>query len=233
VLQGTTKSVALILPEVKVPVLSLQSTLTQPRVSTASILRTSTRRRAICLEAIMRQTVTVGRRPSGTCAKKAVAAFSRISAAPRFRGEATLAAREKRPTATATRAMMCTKCSIWISSEERVREVFSVAAIWPRKVSSPVAKTAQSMRPCSTTVPQKATFRASTAARPGGASSALRGSATDSPVSAELSTSVPSEQASTRTSAGTFSPASRSKTSPGTSRSAATETSELLPPVWR
>mmetsp|Transcript_40785 Transcript_40785/g.105517 ORF Transcript_40785/g.105517 Transcript_40785/m.105517 type:complete len:531 (-) Transcript_40785:349-1941(-) len=96
------KSVSVILPDVSVPVLSLQRMPTQPRVSTASIFRTSTCRRAIFCDAIMRHTVTVGNRPSGTCAKNAVAAFSRTSATLRLRGEAMLARSERQPTATAT-----------------------------------------------------------------------------------------------------------------------------------
>mmetsp|Transcript_88431 Transcript_88431/g.255040 ORF Transcript_88431/g.255040 Transcript_88431/m.255040 type:complete len:241 (-) Transcript_88431:1061-1783(-) len=113
---GGTKSVAVILPEVSVPVLSLQRTPTQPRVSTASTLRTRTLRRAMCCEAIMRHTVTVGSKPSGTCAKKAVAAFSKTSAKLRFWGERTLATSDSKPTPTATKAIKWTKCSIWISS---------------------------------------------------------------------------------------------------------------------
>mmetsp|Transcript_7838 Transcript_7838/g.16911 ORF Transcript_7838/g.16911 Transcript_7838/m.16911 type:complete len:524 (-) Transcript_7838:1248-2819(-) len=99
---ATAKSVSVIFPEVRVPVLSLQRMLTHPRVSTASILRTRTWRLAIFCEAIMRHTVTVGSSPSGTCAKKAVAAFSRTSARLRFRGDAMFATSERHPTPTAT-----------------------------------------------------------------------------------------------------------------------------------
>mmetsp|Transcript_63311 Transcript_63311/g.160283 ORF Transcript_63311/g.160283 Transcript_63311/m.160283 type:complete len:550 (+) Transcript_63311:844-2493(+) len=228
--QGTAKSVAVIFPEVNVPVLSLQSTPIQPSVSTASIFRTRTWRCAICREAIMRQTVTVGKRPSGTWAKKAVAAFSRTSAMPRFLGEAMFATSESRPMPTATKAIKWTKCSIWISRDDLVREVRIFVAICPNSVLSPVPKTTPSIRPCSTVVPLKATFRASTSASPAGAASAVRGSATDSPVKAEFSTSEPSVQAKIRTSAGTLWPASSSNTSPGTNSSAGICSSTRSPP---
>mmetsp|Transcript_118031 Transcript_118031/g.376333 ORF Transcript_118031/g.376333 Transcript_118031/m.376333 type:complete len:481 (+) Transcript_118031:1645-3087(+) len=230
---GTAKSVAVILPEVRVPVLSLHRMPTQPRVSTASILRTKTLRFAIFLEAIIRQTVTVGSSPSGTCAKKAVAAFVRTSERFLLCGDKMLATKDKQPTATATYAMMWTKCSIWISKEDRVRDVRILAAIWPSNVLSPVPNTSPSIRPWITVVPLKVTLRASTSAWHLGAISAVLGSATDSPVSAELSTSVPSEQATTRRSAGTFCPASSSTMSPGTRSSANTCNSTLTPSLMR
>mmetsp|Transcript_88441 Transcript_88441/g.255083 ORF Transcript_88441/g.255083 Transcript_88441/m.255083 type:complete len:358 (+) Transcript_88441:308-1381(+) len=110
---GTTRSVTVMWPEVKVPVLSLHRTPTQPSVSTASILRTSTWRRAISLEAIMRQNVTVGIKPSGTCVKNAVAALAKMSPKVLSGPESSKPTRrERRPTMVATMAIKCTKCSI-------------------------------------------------------------------------------------------------------------------------
>mmetsp|Transcript_1736 Transcript_1736/g.3845 ORF Transcript_1736/g.3845 Transcript_1736/m.3845 type:complete len:270 (+) Transcript_1736:1676-2485(+) len=205
---GTTKSVAVIWPEVRVPVLSLHKMPTQPNVSTASIFLTSTLRWAICLDAIMRQTVTVGSKPSGTWAKKAVAAFSSTSAKLLLCGEMMLAIRDKHPTAAATQAIRWTKCSIWTSKEDRVLDVLILAAICPRIVSSPVPNTMPKRRPWTTVVPLKTTFRASMSGTSAEAAEELLGSATDSPVKAALSTRVVSEQTRTRKSAGTFCPAS-------------------------
>mmetsp|Transcript_21897 Transcript_21897/g.49961 ORF Transcript_21897/g.49961 Transcript_21897/m.49961 type:complete len:239 (+) Transcript_21897:1844-2560(+) len=225
--------VAVIFPEVSVPVLSLQSTPTQPRVSTASIFRTSTFRLAIFLDAIIKHTVTVGKRPSGTCAKKAVAAFSNISAKSRLRGEAIFASKDSAPTATATYAIMCTKCSIWISNDDLVRDELILAAISPKTVRSPVAITQQTIRPCSTTVPEKATLRDSVSGVSADGAIDWRASAIDSPVRAELSTIAASEHARMRTSAGTRWPASRTSTSPGTNSSAPTRSSRVFPSYTR
>mmetsp|Transcript_8374 Transcript_8374/g.21360 ORF Transcript_8374/g.21360 Transcript_8374/m.21360 type:complete len:235 (+) Transcript_8374:1540-2244(+) len=65
-------------PLVRVPVLSEHTTETQPSVSTASNLRTSTFRADIFWDAIIREIVTVGMRPSGTWANKAPAALARM-----------------------------------------------------------------------------------------------------------------------------------------------------------
>mmetsp|Transcript_62121 Transcript_62121/g.133571 ORF Transcript_62121/g.133571 Transcript_62121/m.133571 type:complete len:275 (-) Transcript_62121:1158-1982(-) len=112
---GTARSWTSISPLVSVPVLSEQNTETHPRVSTASIFLTSTFLLAIWSEAIMREMVTVGSKPSGTCAKSAAALFCKMSAGERLTGDMRLAMRLSSPTTMATTAMMCTKCSIWIS----------------------------------------------------------------------------------------------------------------------
>mmetsp|Transcript_5999 Transcript_5999/g.14311 ORF Transcript_5999/g.14311 Transcript_5999/m.14311 type:complete len:420 (-) Transcript_5999:1042-2301(-) len=204
-----TMSVAVMHPAVRVPVLSEHRTFTQPKVSMASILRTRTFCFTIRREAIIRLIVTVGSRPSGTWAKKAVAALPKILSIPRCTGDITLATRDKRPTANATKAMMCTKCSICTSKDDRVRvAVVILAAICPKNVWSPVRKTMPCMRPLTTVVPKKQTLRASMIARVGPSGVVLRGSGNDSPVSAALSTSAPSVQKMMRRSAGTFSPAS-------------------------
>ncbi len=77
---ATAKPCTVMSPVVKVPVLSEQKTVTQPSITTASLLRTMTFQAAIWSEAIMRLTVTVGRRPSDTWAKSAAAEFCRMSA---------------------------------------------------------------------------------------------------------------------------------------------------------
>mmetsp|Transcript_18774 Transcript_18774/g.50981 ORF Transcript_18774/g.50981 Transcript_18774/m.50981 type:complete len:219 (-) Transcript_18774:965-1621(-) len=152
--RGTTRSWTHISPFVSVPVLSEQNTETQPKVSTASIFRTSTFFLTIWSEAIMREIVTVGSRPSGTWANNAAQLFLRISAAERFTGEARLQTRLKMPITMATPAMMCTKCSIWISSVDFTLEDLMPWAIFPRKVLSPVAWTRHVALPLSTVVPK-------------------------------------------------------------------------------
>mmetsp|Transcript_60054 Transcript_60054/g.157955 ORF Transcript_60054/g.157955 Transcript_60054/m.157955 type:complete len:245 (+) Transcript_60054:452-1186(+) len=191
---GTARSCTSISPLVSVPVLSEQKTETHPRVSTASILRTSTLRFAICSDAIMREMVTVGSRPSGTCANSAAALFCRMSAGERFTREQRLAARDSPPTTMATTAMMCTKCSIWISRVDFTRDDLMPWAILPRNVVSPVACTTQVALPFRIVVPKKARFLASVGEHVTDSVLGCRGSGMDSPVSAELSTSIPSEQ---------------------------------------
>mmetsp|Transcript_100410 Transcript_100410/g.290022 ORF Transcript_100410/g.290022 Transcript_100410/m.290022 type:complete len:289 (-) Transcript_100410:240-1106(-) len=91
-----------------------------------------------------------------------------------------------------------------------------LCAILPKKVLSPVACTTHVALPFSTVVPKNAKLRASVHGTVGFSVFGCRGSGIDSPVSAELSTSMPSVQLSTRTSAGMRSPASRKMMSPGT-----------------
>mmetsp|Transcript_38530 Transcript_38530/g.111300 ORF Transcript_38530/g.111300 Transcript_38530/m.111300 type:complete len:434 (-) Transcript_38530:307-1608(-) len=229
--RGTQRSWTHISPLVRVPVLSEQKTETQPRVSTASIFLTSTFLFTIWSEAIMSEIVTVGSSPSGTCAKSAAALFCRIAAGGLRTGERMLAARLSRPTPMATIAMMWTKCSIWTSSVETTREDLMPCAILPRKVPSPMACTMQVAFPFSTVVPKKARFRASVGGVAAGSVRAFLGSGMDSPVRAELSTSMPSEQARMRTSAGMRLPASRKITSPGTKCTGSRSTS-ILSPFW-
>mmetsp|Transcript_19924 Transcript_19924/g.59628 ORF Transcript_19924/g.59628 Transcript_19924/m.59628 type:complete len:252 (-) Transcript_19924:786-1541(-) len=192
--RGTARSCTVISPLVRVPVLSEQNTDTHPKVSTASILRTSTFLRAICSDAIIKEIVTVGSRPSGTCAKSAAALFSRTSAAVRCTGESKFDTKLRAPTIIATTAMMWMKCSIWTSSVDLTREVLMPCAILPRNVESPVAWTTHVALPLSTVVPKNAKLRASVGEQLTGSVRVCRGSGMDSPVRAELSTSMPSEQ---------------------------------------
>mmetsp|Transcript_59674 Transcript_59674/g.171136 ORF Transcript_59674/g.171136 Transcript_59674/m.171136 type:complete len:288 (+) Transcript_59674:1791-2654(+) len=104
--KGTAKSCTVISPLVRVPVLSEQNTETHPRVSTASILRTRTYFLAICSDAIIKEIVTVGNKPSGTCANNAAALFCKTSAAERLMGDMRFATKLKAPTMMATTAMM-------------------------------------------------------------------------------------------------------------------------------
>mmetsp|Transcript_88430 Transcript_88430/g.255037 ORF Transcript_88430/g.255037 Transcript_88430/m.255037 type:complete len:234 (-) Transcript_88430:350-1051(-) len=108
-----------------------------------------------------------------------------------------------------------------------------LCAIFPRKVLSPVACTTQVALPLRTVVPKKARFRASVGAIVGFSVFPWRGSGMDSPVRAELSTSMPSVHVRTRTSAGTRSPASRKTTSPGTRFTASNERSMRSPSMPR
>mmetsp|Transcript_89231 Transcript_89231/g.199551 ORF Transcript_89231/g.199551 Transcript_89231/m.199551 type:complete len:455 (+) Transcript_89231:1203-2567(+) len=152
--RGMHKSWTHISPLVSVPVLSEQKTETQPKVSTASIFLTNTFRLTIWSEAIMSEMVTVGNKPSGTWAKSAAQLFRRISGGERFTGEKRLHNKLRRPMTMATPAMMCTKCSIWISSVDFTLEDLMPCAILPRKVLSPVAWTRQVALPLSTVVPK-------------------------------------------------------------------------------
>mmetsp|Transcript_27010 Transcript_27010/g.80476 ORF Transcript_27010/g.80476 Transcript_27010/m.80476 type:complete len:256 (+) Transcript_27010:1186-1953(+) len=193
-LTGMARSWTSISPLVRVPVLSEQKTETQPKVSTASIFRTRTFFRDIWSEAIISEIVTVGRRPSGTCAKSAAALFWRISGGERFTGESRFAARLSRPTMIATTAMMWMKCSIWISRVDTTRDDLMPWAILPRKVASPVACTTHVRLPFRIVVPKKARLRASVGGHVATSVLEWRGSGIDSPVRAELSTSAPSVQ---------------------------------------
>mmetsp|Transcript_4730 Transcript_4730/g.11039 ORF Transcript_4730/g.11039 Transcript_4730/m.11039 type:complete len:305 (+) Transcript_4730:761-1675(+) len=228
-LRGTAKSCTVISPLVRVPVLSEQNTDTQPNVSTASIFLTRTSLLTICPEAIMSEMVTVGKRPSGTCAKSAVALFCRIIAGVRRTGEKMLARRLRPPTMQATQAMIVTKCSIWISRVDLTRDDLIPCAIFPRKVLSPMACTTHVALPFSTVVPKYAKLRASVGAQVSFSVFVTRGSGIDSPVSAELSTSMPSVQWRMRTSAGIRDPASMKITSPGTRSTGSISTSIRLP----
>mmetsp|Transcript_10941 Transcript_10941/g.32058 ORF Transcript_10941/g.32058 Transcript_10941/m.32058 type:complete len:342 (+) Transcript_10941:1845-2870(+) len=226
---GTTRSWTHISPFVSVPVLSEQKTETQPRVSTASILRTSTFLLTICSEAIISEIVTVGSKPSGTCAKSAAQLFCRIWDGVLVTGENMLQKKLVMPITTATPAMMCTKCSIWISSVETTREDLMPCAILPRKVLSPVAWTRHVALPFSSSVPKKAKFLASVGEVVSFSVRVCRGSGIASPVSAALLTSIPSVHHRTRTSAGNFIPASRKIMSPGTRLAGSISRSSLLP----
>mmetsp|Transcript_72648 Transcript_72648/g.201451 ORF Transcript_72648/g.201451 Transcript_72648/m.201451 type:complete len:250 (+) Transcript_72648:2031-2780(+) len=215
-LPGITKSWTVISPLVSVPVLSEQKTETQPRVSTASIFRTLTWRSAICFAAIISEIVTVGNNPSGTCANSAAELFCKISGQLRGVGASLFAMTLRMPTTMATTAMMCTKCSIWISSVDFTRDDLMPWAILPRKVESPIECTTHVALPFVTFVPKNAKFFDSAGETDNFACAVSLGSGTDSPVSAELSTSIPSVQWTMRTSAGTRLPASKKITSPGT-----------------
>mmetsp|Transcript_72758 Transcript_72758/g.217212 ORF Transcript_72758/g.217212 Transcript_72758/m.217212 type:complete len:208 (+) Transcript_72758:1673-2296(+) len=125
-------------PEVSVPVLSEQTTETQPRVSTASSLRMSTLCEDIFSDAIIKEIVTVGMRPSGTWAKRAPAAFAMIYPMLCSVGEKRFETSEAIPTTTATTAIRWTKCSICISRVDLERADLMLLAILPRKVLSPV-----------------------------------------------------------------------------------------------
>mmetsp|Transcript_74494 Transcript_74494/g.230211 ORF Transcript_74494/g.230211 Transcript_74494/m.230211 type:complete len:356 (-) Transcript_74494:899-1966(-) len=192
--RGTQRSWTHISPLVSVPVLSEQKTETQPKVSTASIFLTRTFLLTISADAIMSEMVTVGSNPSGTWAKSAAQLLRKIFAGPGFAGENKLQSKLSRPITMATMAMMCTKCSIWISSVDFTREDLMLCAIFPRKVLSPVAWTRHVALPFSTTVPKYARLWASAGGVVSFSVFVVRGSGTLSPVSAALSTSMPSVQ---------------------------------------
>mmetsp|Transcript_66858 Transcript_66858/g.186683 ORF Transcript_66858/g.186683 Transcript_66858/m.186683 type:complete len:280 (+) Transcript_66858:1910-2749(+) len=216
-------------PVVRVPVLSEHNTDTQPIVSTASIFRTTTARLYIASEAIINEMVTVGSNPSGTCANSAAQLFCKMSDGERFTGESKLAIRLNTPTTTATMAMMCTKCSICISNVDFVRADLMLWAILPKNVLSPVACTRHVALPFLTLVPKKHRLRASSGRVFSRSGLDVLGCGMDSPVSAALSTSIPSEQCRMRTSAGTLSPAFTKMISPGTKFAGSKSTSSREP----
>mmetsp|Transcript_3213 Transcript_3213/g.7558 ORF Transcript_3213/g.7558 Transcript_3213/m.7558 type:complete len:324 (-) Transcript_3213:692-1663(-) len=217
------RSVTVILPDVNVPVLSLHSTLTQPSVSMASIFLTRTFRFAICRDEIIKEKVTVGMSPSGTNVKKAVDELSKTFSILSFCGDNKFATNERRPVQVAVMAIRCTKCSICTSKDDLGLACCTPLAILPSKVSSPVAKTTPTKRPSTTLVPEKRVLLDSSNRAPSGICFWLLGSATLSPVSAELSTKAVSVIARMRTSAGTRWPASKQMTSPGRSSSGVLE----------
>ena len=139
---------------VRVPVLSVQITVVSPSVSTDESRRTSARRRAIRCVARASESVTVGRRPSGTIATMTPMAKTKRSLKPMPSWPAT---RKNVPpipieiSATRWVTLFSSRCSGLGSS--RVCCVSS--AIRPSSVLIPVAVTTASPRPAATNVPAK------------------------------------------------------------------------------
>ncbi|GAA1222278.1 hypothetical protein GCM10009665_10640 [Kitasatospora nipponensis] len=198
---------------VSVPVLSVQTTLVEPSVSTAESRFTTAPRRARARTPAARARVTVGSRPSGTLATSRPIAnvIVAVSDSPEARPSGTNAT----PTPTAitaiSRATRLTWCSSGLSSR-RVR--WLSAAIRPSSVCMPVAVTTPSPCPPVHVVPLKSSSRAWSNGPEESTNSAERNTGTDSPVSADRSTSTPPD--SRRASAQIREPSSTTRTSPGT-----------------
>ena len=125
--------------QVSVPVLSLQITLTEPRVSTADRRRTKAFWRAIRCTLRARARVTVGNSPSGTLATMIPTAKIKLSSGP-TPTNSRLRPKVSTPISTAMAVIVRT---IWPTCISRVLALRSVAAVrwatWPNSVSPPVA----------------------------------------------------------------------------------------------
>ena len=218
---------------VRVPVLSLQITLTDPSVSTADSRRTRAWQRAIRCTLNASARVTVGSRPSGTFATRIPIANTRLSSGPmptnsRLRQKATV------PIDREITVIVCTMRPTCCSSVLAVRSVPAARwATWPNSVSAPVAYTKASPRPEATLQPASTRVIRSWMGMAGPFSTPLgsaasglawRAAGCDSPVSTERSTTRPWASLS-RQSAGIRSPSSSWMRSPGTSTSASRQRS--------
>src|SRR5690606_31927893 len=91
---------------VSVPVLSVQMKVVEPSVSTASRLRTSTFRFAICSAPQASDSVTVGSSASGTSAT--VTPMAKVNPSAAVSPRTTATRKNTAPTPTAMRATVCT-----------------------------------------------------------------------------------------------------------------------------
>src|SRR5689334_16792572 len=203
---------------VRVPVLSVTTTVTEPSASPARSRRSSAPRRASWRPSTASSTVTRMGSSSGTVAKAIVSPSSSISCQLRpvsspATGTTMLAATAK--TSTTLASWASDRCSGVGGSFSWRTSLPS----WPSSVRGPVATTTAAPSPAATAVPAYSTAArsASGAATGTGAGPLPAGSA--SPVRVDSSTRSPSA-AITRASAGTRSPASITNTSPGTSSAA-------------
>ncbi len=201
--QAATTAISL---QVSVPVLSVQMNVVDPSVSTDSRWRTSAWRAAIRWAPSASESVTVGRRPSGTRATVTPTAKRNPLRAPKPKSQAIR--KNADPTASATAATTRTTRSSSI-----VSGLFGRTACWARSampaslVRAPVAVTTARPSPSTAKVPART------------ASPAATHWATLSPVTIDRSTASP-WLATTRRSAEMRSPASIATRSP-TTRSAA------------
>src|SRR5438067_9460341 len=194
-------------PSVSVPVLSVAMTVTDPSVSTAGSRRTSALRAAIRRAPSARASVTTAGSDSGTAATTRLIAVITISCtgwprtSPSTRTTAhstTAATASARPTPTSRRC-----------NGVRPRPVTISAAMRPIALAVPVADTTARPRPRTTTVPAETVV------------SVALSTGTDSPVSADSSTSR-AAACTTVASAGTMSPSASTSRSPGTTSAVGT-----------
>ena len=199
---------------VRVPVLSVQITEVDPRVSTALSRLTRAPRRAISRTPTASARVIVGSSPSGTLATSSP--IAKLAAAATPSPAARPIGKNAIPAPTATNAISVVARLTWCSSGLSLCSArWLSAAIRPSSVPIPVAVTRASASPPVQAVPLNTTSAACSSGRLGSAGQAERVTGTDSPVSVDMSTSrVPVIR---RASAQMLSPSSISRTSPGTS----------------
>ena len=198
-------------PSVRVPVLSVPRTVTDPSVSTAGSRRISALRADIRRAPKASASVTTAGSDSGTAATTRLIAVITISSTPWPRASpsaSTMAHSATATTASARPTPARRRCSGvspgWAPSS---------AATRPIELAAPVAVTTARPRPRTTTVPAD-----TTSPRPPGPAAALS-TGTDSPVSAASSTSSAAASI-TSASAGTMSPSASTSTSPATTSAA-------------
>mmetsp|Transcript_88069 Transcript_88069/g.179921 ORF Transcript_88069/g.179921 Transcript_88069/m.179921 type:complete len:392 (-) Transcript_88069:650-1825(-) len=139
---------------VRVPVLSEQMQVVEPKVSTPSMFFTSTIWVAMDLAVRDRHTVTVASRPSGTLATMIPMANTRLVMISVPRKTPTMKKPTPRTMATADTIMM--KCLISLEMGVSSALVFMVSrATMPMKVWSPIRDTIPTPEPLVTLVPKK------------------------------------------------------------------------------
>jgi hypothetical protein len=195
-------------PWVRVPVLSVPRTVTDPSVSTAGSRLISARLADILRAPSASARVTTAGRDSGTAATTRLIAVTTISSAP-WPLASPMTSTMTDSTAAATASTRPTPASRRCSGVRPCRSPIS-AAIRPIALAAPVAVTTARPRPRTIVVP------ADTASRP-----AALSAGTDSPVSADSSTSS-AAASTTSASAGTMSPSASTSTSPATNSVAGT-----------
>ena len=199
---------------VSVPVLSVQMTVVEPSASTASSRLTSARRRAMRRTPMASDTDSVAGSPSGTSATITPSANTNADTSgwPVCSRRANRAAPIATASADTRRAMTATSRCNGVF----VRGAWSASRkIRPNSVTAPVAYTTALPAPDITVVPMNTQLRESSAVT-AAVGSPTRPTAELSPVSGALFTERPCAS-TTRQSADTASPASRTTRSPGTS----------------
>jgi len=206
---------------VKVPVLSKQSTWTEPKVSIAASLRTSTpfsRIRPIPSASVV---VATAGRPSGSAATASETAVLSIGKRPRPRRRPIPKIPTHTPALrrTSWRPSVSSRCCKGVGGGATLPKS---AWIRPASLAAPVATTIARPRPPVTTLPRKTRFTRSAIGTIGSASASTPfRTGKLSPVSALSSTASPST-ATSRPSAAIGVPGSSSSRSPRTISSAAT-----------
>ncbi len=195
---------------VSVPVLSVQTNVVEPSVSTASRWRTSTFRLAICSAPHASDSVTVGNNASGTRATVTPMANTNPSDAGRPMSAAT--AKKNNPTPTAmTATTRTTWCSSRVNGVAGGEVIVVIRLISARRMADPVADTSASASPSTANVPANSAPPSSTDV------------ASLSPVNIEVSTRRPRAEV-VSASAAIRSPGVRRSTSPTTTSRASIST---------
>mmetsp|Transcript_5158 Transcript_5158/g.12276 ORF Transcript_5158/g.12276 Transcript_5158/m.12276 type:complete len:246 (-) Transcript_5158:425-1162(-) len=228
-----------ILPSVRVPVLSLQITEADPRVSTAASLRTKTCCLTMSLQPMDREMVTHSGMPSGMAATARVTAISTMYSAAGLSGESrsfrcstTPMMKTTTHTTMARMPILAPSCSrflcsgVWFADVSGRQKHFFFGpsspamscAMRPIRVPMPVAVTMPRPLPFVTLQPEKTqTSGVNFSGSPSflGFSFHVLETSSGSPVSA-ISLTFRSSDSARRMSAGTTSPVPRTTTSPRT-----------------